>query len=289
MAALNDKADFSNLNFHEKIGEGGFGIVYRVTFKKPYKGYKEAAAKSVVDIPQQEIDILPNLTHPNIIVLIGVCQHGPCTTLLLEYASLGSLHDYLKKNKHKQLPQDQVIKWIKDSARAIEYLHANDVIHRDIKSSNCLLFPNDVLKLSDFGLAKELDQSHTISTQKGTYRYMAPEIIKTDENNRAKYSKFTDIYAFGVLALEIYTQEEPFAGFAWMYIVYHVGSGLLTPSVPSECPKRLSRLLQRCWSFDPMKRPNMVRVLEGKSIRHFFILDRGLQVPFFKKKNVQRR
>ena len=261
------------MNYDKEIGEGGFGTVYRVSFKKPFKGYTTAAAKSVTKFRKEEIDILKKADHCNIVKLIGSYFQVPNINILFfELATLGSLQDYLS-DKSKPLSLKLVKKWLTESALALQYLHDKNLIHRDIKPSNCLLFDDLVLKLSDFGLARELDDSHTYSSQKGTHRYMAPEIHKSN-----KFSRFTDIYAYGMLALHTYTRKEPFPGMEWQCVVFQVPNGL-KPEIPKDCPMELTELITQCIATNPSDRPDAASILAmGKKIAKCFIQKR------FKKK-----
>ncbi|XP_072036484.1 mitogen-activated protein kinase kinase kinase 21-like [Amphiura filiformis] len=258
---MESKIDFGDLQFHESLGEGGFGSVNRVTFKTPYNGYTEAAAKSVIDFRKEEVEILAKLSHPHVVNLIGFYQNGPVKIIFLEYATGGSLHGYLS-DESKPLPEDLKRKWICESALGIQYLHANKCLHRDIKANNCLLFEDNILKLCDFGFARETDHSVTMSSQKGTYQYMAPELINTSDTNLAVYSRYADIYAYGMLVLEICTRKRPFHGMEYAYVVFQVGEGKLQPRIPRDCPTDLAVLMRQCWHLNPRKRPSIDIVLE---------------------------
>ena len=262
MGASVSKVEYSNLEFHEKLGKGAFGTVHHVTLKKPVKGFKEVATKTVFDIPEKEVRILASLKHPNIVSFLGSCQTGAVNIIILEYAKNGSLHDYLS-DASKPLPPDLMKKWIKQSALAIQYLHANNFLHRDIKASNCLLFENDNLKLCDFGLAREISQFQTTSSRKGTYRYMAPEIHIGNEHGRGLFSKPSDIYAFGMLMLEICTRKVPFDDLEWCAVVFQVGRGR-QPVIPDDCAEDLADLMKRCWNFNPKDRPGIDSIVEGE-------------------------
>ncbi|XP_072021684.1 uncharacterized protein [Amphiura filiformis] len=254
MGASVDKMEAGKIDFHECIGEGGFGSVRRVSFKKPYKGYTEAASKTVVyELAKKEVEVMCQLHHPNIVNLIGVCEIPSAHLILMEYAPNGSLHDYLK-DPSKPLPYELQKKWAKESALAINYLHAHNFLHRDIKPQNCLLFQDNLLKLCDFGLAREIEESQTTSSQKGTYRYMAPEIHVGNERGRAIYSRPADIWAYGMLLLAICTRKPPFEDLEWHRVVFEVGNGV-KPSIPEGCPKDLSDIMQQCWNNDPKQRP----------------------------------
>ena len=263
-----DDTDHSNLVFHEYLGEGRYGRVDRVTFKKPYRGYTEAAAKTIISFRKEEVEILSKLSHPNIVKWIGFCQHEPVHIILTEYAKNGSLRAYLS-NKANSLSDNLKLKWIRESALAIQYLHDNRCLHRDIKGSNCLLSKDNTLILCDFGLAREIDHSIIISSQKGTSAYMAPEIIRTDQNNKATFSIYTDIYAYGMLVHEIWTRNLPFPDLESGCIMYQVGEYQLQLDIAPDTPEDLAEIMRNCWKITPDERPKIeeiVAIVEGKHI-----------------------
>ncbi|XP_072014845.1 uncharacterized protein [Amphiura filiformis] len=179
----------------------------------------------------------------------------------MEYAPNGSLHDYLK-DPSKTLPYELQKKWAQESVLALKYLHGQNFLHRDIKPQNCLLFKDNLLKLCDFGLAREIEESQTTSSQKGTYRYMAPEIHVGNERGRAIYSKPADIWAYGMLLLEICTRKPPFQELEWHRVIFEVGNGA-QPSIPEGCPKDLSDIMQQCWNNDPKQRPTSASIAKA--------------------------
>ncbi|XP_072024592.1 mitogen-activated protein kinase kinase kinase 7-like [Amphiura filiformis] len=273
MGASVDKLDASNINFHECIGEGGFGSVSRVSFKKPYKGYKEAASKTVLyTLAKQEVEVMSKLHHPHIVNLLGICEVASVKLIVMEYAPNGSLHDYLK-DPSKPLPYELQKKWAKESAIAIKYLHGHNFLHRDIKPQNCLLFKANLLKLCDFGLAREIEESQTTSSQKGTCRYMAPEIHVGNERGRAVYSRPADIWAYGMLLLAICTRKPPFQHLEWHRVVFEVGNGA-KPSIPEGCPEDLSDIMQQCWNSDPKQRPTSASI--AKALGACWTLERAI-------------
>ncbi|XP_072015417.1 uncharacterized protein [Amphiura filiformis] len=260
-----DTIDSKYIKFHEQIGEGGFGLVNRVTFSgffsTRYKGYEQAAAKSVLNLPEREIQVMSQLHHKHIIKLIGFSEAAATRIILMEYDPNGSLHDYLS-DLSKPLTNELKQKWARESALAIQYLHRRDYLHRDIKASNCLLFEDNLLKLCDFGLARKIDHSESTSRQKGTFRYMAPELHVGNDQGRAVFSKPADIYAYGMLILEICTRKPPFHTWEWAKLVYEVGGGA-KPTVPSDCPNDLADIMQQCWEYNRKQRPTIGSIVAG--------------------------
>ena len=249
---------------HELLGEGGYGTVKRVTFKKPYKGYEEVAMKTVEKLEKNEVEIMRKLQHPNIVIFID-CFSTKFKTfaIFLEYARHGSLHNFLK-DESKLLSEDLKRKWAKESALALQYLHDNSLLHRDIKPQNALIFENHILKLCDFGLAREIDRSATKSTQKGSYQYMAPEIITTSEDMEATYSKFTDIFAYGRMLFAICTRKPPFCNEMQHYVVFNVSQNNIQPVIPPDCPPDLVNIMKACWTTEAKGRPDIANILQGK-------------------------
>ena len=141
------------------------------------------------------------------------------------------------------------------------------VIHRDLKSSNILLsedasknehrLSDIILKLTDFGLARELQKTTNEMSAAGTYSHMPPEVIKS-----STYSKSSDVWSFGVLLWELLTGEVPYKGIDPLAIAYGVAVNKLTLPIPSTCPQIFSDLIHACWHTDPHKRLSFEQIME---------------------------
>ncbi|KAK0583759.1 hypothetical protein LWI29_002630 [Acer saccharum] len=198
----------------EVIGTGGFGSVYKgvlstngseVAVKKitrnSHQGMREFAA---------EIESLGRLRHKNLVHLLGWCKKKNDLLLVYEYIPNGSLDSLLFKPKNGfVLNWEQRFNIIKGIASGLLYLHEEweqVVIHRDVKSSNVLIDAELNARLGDFGLARLYDHggmSHTTSVV-GTIGYIAPELTRT-----GKASASSDVFAFGILLLELATGRRP--------------------------------------------------------------------------------
>ena len=257
-----DKIEEHNLQFGDKLGEGGFGTVRHVTFKVPHRGFYEGAAKTVIfDLGVKEVEIMNKLNHKHVVSLLGWCRTPFADVIVMEKAPHGSLLAYLK-DQSKSLTYDLQKKWVRETAFGIQYLHRLNVLHRDIKPGNCLLFEDNLLKLCDFGIAREIDSSQTSSTQKGTHRYMAPELHRGNARGKAVFSKPSDIYAYGMLVLEICTRQPPFEGWEWHKIIFHVGNGV-KPTIPGDCPEDLADIIRQCWHTEPKQRSTIGAIIIG--------------------------
>lgn len=214
-----------NFSTDKIIGDGSFGFVYKaklssgvtVAIKKldkdAFQGFREFRA---------EMETLGKLRHRNIVKILGYCASGLDRVLIYEFVENGSLDQWL----HDTLRNDDVdgsaqfnsvfplswgtrVKVVRGVANGLAYLHGLDkpIIHRDIKSSNVLLDSDFEAHISDFGLARRIDTSHShVSTQvAGTMGYMPPEYL----GGNTAATVMLDVYSFGILMIEIATQIRP--------------------------------------------------------------------------------
>uniref|UniRef100_A0A8B9LV06 Mitogen-activated protein kinase kinase kinase n=1 Tax=Astyanax mexicanus TaxID=7994 RepID=A0A8B9LV06_ASTMX len=261
---------FSELVLQEIIGVGGFGKVYRGTWKEQEVAVKAARQDPDEDIMataesvKQEAKLFSMLQHPNIIKFEGVCLNEPNLCLVMEYAQGGTLNRALAG---RRIPPHILVNWAVQIARGMHYLHEDAVvpiIHRDLKSSNILLLEkienNDIgrktLKITDFGLAREWHKTTKMSAA-GTYSWMAPEVIKS-----SLFSKGSDVWSYGVLLWELLTGEVPYRGIDGLAVAYGVAVNKLTLPIPSTCPEPFAKLMEECWDQDPHVRPTFAAILE---------------------------
>ncbi|EXC36487.1 L-type lectin-domain containing receptor kinase IX.1 [Morus notabilis] len=207
-----DLASATN-NFSEKrkLGQGGFGEVYKgylndldliVAVKKISSGSRQGKKEYVT-----EVKVISSLRHRNLVQLIGWCHDKGEFLLVYEFMPNGSL-DYHLFGKISPLTWPARYKIALGLTSALLYLHEEweqCVVHRDIKSSNVMLDSNFNVKLGDFGLARlvEHDMGPQTTGLVGTLGYLAPEYVST-----GRASKESDIYSFGVVALEIATGKK---------------------------------------------------------------------------------
>ncbi|KAK6122889.1 hypothetical protein DH2020_043355 [Rehmannia glutinosa] len=216
---LKEKTD----NFGSKalIGEGSYGRVY---FAQLNNGNDVAVKKlDVSSEPDSNVEFLTQvsmvsrLKHDNLVELLGYCVDGNLRVLAYEFATMGSLHDILHGRKGVQGAQPgPVLDWMQrvriavDAARGLEYLHEKvqpSIIHRDIRSSNILLFEDYKAKIADFNLSNQApDMAARLHSTRvlGTFGYHAPEYAMTGQ-----LTQKSDVYSFGVVLLELLTGRKP--------------------------------------------------------------------------------
>lgn len=201
---------FSSYNL---LGEGGFGSVYRAQFHDDFcvavKMLHENR-KQADDEFQSEVELMSKIRHPNLVSLLGFCVHGKTRLLVYELMQNGSLEEHLHGPSHgSALTWHLRMKIALDTARGLEHLHdhcSSPIIHSDFKSANILLDATFKAKLSDFGLAVRAGRrmSSTDVELLGTLGYLAPEYLFD-----GKLTEKSDVYAFGVVLLELITGRKP--------------------------------------------------------------------------------
>ncbi|XP_071937687.1 pto-interacting protein 1-like [Coffea arabica] len=208
-----------NFGTNALIGEGSYGRVYHGVLKSG-----QAAAIKKLDSSKQpdqdfleQVSMVSRLKHENVVGLLGYSVDGGLRLLAYEYAPNGSLHDILHGRKGvKGAQPGPVLSWAQrvkiavGAAKGLEYLHEKvqpHIIHRDIKSSNVLLFEDDVSKIADFDLSNQApDMAARLHSTRvlGTFGYHAPEYAMTGQ-----LSVKSDVYSFGVVLLELLTGRKP--------------------------------------------------------------------------------
>ncbi|CAI5470982.1 unnamed protein product [Closterium sp. Yama58-4] len=195
-----------------KLGEGGFGSVYKGTIDANTSGGGQKVAIKMLTLDgtqgdqewMAEVRYLGELRHPNLVRLVGYCAEDMQRLLVYEFMEYGSLERYLFSRTRDPLPWDIRMKVALHAARGLAFLHEEtepQVIYRDFKTSNILVDREFNAKLSDFGLARDGPQggnTHVSTRVMGTFGYAAPEYVLTGH-----LTAKSDIYSFGVVLLEM--------------------------------------------------------------------------------------
>ncbi|KFK30476.1 hypothetical protein AALP_AA7G265900 [Arabis alpina] len=274
----------SNFSLENKLGEGGFGAVYKGVLSDG----QEIAVKRLSKNAQQgetefknEFLLVAKLQHRNLVKLLGYSIEGTERLLVYEFLPNTSLDKFIFDPIHgKELEWEIRYKIIGGVARGLLYLHQDSrmrIIHRDLKASNILLDEEMTPKIADFGMARLFDIDHT--TQRytnrivGTFGYMAPEYVM-----HGQISFKTDVYSFGVLVLEIISGKknssfsneeniEDLLSFAWRNWKEGVALNLVD-KILMTMSSYSSNMILRCLNIGLLcvqekvsKRPNMASVL----------------------------
>ncbi|XP_059446771.1 putative wall-associated receptor kinase-like 11 [Corylus avellana] len=270
-----------NFNENRILGQGGQGTVYKGMLAE---GRIVAVKKSkVIDEGKQleefinEVVILSQLNHRNVVKLIGCCLETEVPMLVYEYVPNGTLSQYVNgQTQEFPLTWDMRLRIATEVAGALFYLHSaasTPIYHRDIKSTNILLDDKYRAKVADFGTSRSItvDQTHlTTSLVHGTFGYLDPEYFQSSQ-----FTEKSDVYSFGVVLAELLTSEKAISSTRTqeprslaVYFIQSVEQNNLFDIIDSRVLKEgkkeeiiaVANLAKRCLNLNGKKRPTMREV-----------------------------
>ncbi|KAG8591822.1 hypothetical protein GDO81_000318 [Engystomops pustulosus] len=259
----------ADLTFMKELGSGLFGVVrlgkWRAQYKVAIKAIREGAMSEEDFI--EEAKVMMKLTHPKLVQLYGVCTEKRPIYIVTEFMEHGCLLNYLRQ-RHGQFNADILLSMCQDVCEAMNYLELNSFLHRDLAARNCLVNDLGVVKVSDFGMTRYvLDDQYTSSCGgKFPVKWSPPEVF-----NYSKFSSKSDVWSFGVLMWEVFTEGKmPFENYSNVEVVEMVSRGdrLYRPRLASN---RIYNIMMACWHEKPEGRPkfsdlltHIGQILEGE-------------------------
>ncbi|KAH0791053.1 serine/threonine-protein kinase ATG1c-like isoform X2 [Histomonas meleagridis] len=264
-----DPPNSSLVHICKEIGRGAFGTVYQGRMIEDFNSLKVddfvaiktiSASRMVFQQEKekldQEISLMLQLNHPNIVKLYGVEHTSTETLLIMEYCNKGDLIHYLRNYK-VGLPEKIVRNFGRQIAIGLDYLHTNQIVHRDLKPHNILLSETTdgkiILKIADFGFARFLKPMDLADTICGSPIYMAPEI-----QFGLKYNSNVDMWSIGIILYELITTKTPFPNIQNQYQLEVElkmrGSQPYSLPMDVDASPELRDLIQRLLTIDPAER-----------------------------------
>lgn len=261
-----------------KIGQGSFGYVFLGLngLTGELMAVKQVDITPgnglMVDALKQEMTLLRELNHENIVRYLGSSSDSTKMNIFLEYIPGGSVNTMLKMYGVFEEPLAK--SFARQVLVGLKYLHSKDIIHRDIKGANILIDNNGIVKISDFGISKRIDPdalkaaldgdddeqsaaAKRVSLQGSAY-WMPPEIVKQEANTDR-----SDIWSFGCLLVEMLTAKHPFPGLTQMQAIFRIGLDT-KPIIPSNCSEVCQDFLSKTFEIDWSARGSAAELLGHK-------------------------
>eukprot|EP01018_Ginkgo_biloba_P027295 Gb_33894 [translate_table: standard] len=246
----------------DEIGKGAYGRVYKGLDLEngDFVAIKQVSLENIpqedLNIIMQEIDLLKNLNHKNIVKYRGSFKTKTHLYIILEYVENGSLASIIKPNKFGAFPESLVAVYIAQVLEGLVYLHEQGVIHRDIKGANILTTKEGLVKLADFGVATKLTEAD-VNTHSvvGTPYWMAPEVIEMSGVSAA-----SDIWSVGCTVIELLTCVPPYYDLQPMPALFRIVQDE-HPPIPEHLSPGITDFLHQCFQKDAKLRPDAKNLL----------------------------
>ncbi|XP_039016583.1 mitogen-activated protein kinase kinase kinase NPK1-like isoform X2 [Hibiscus syriacus] len=254
----------------EMIGSGAFGRVYMgmnldsgelLAVKQVLIAANASKEKTQAQIREleEEVKLLQNLSHPNIVRYLGTARENDSFNILLEFVPGGSIQSLL--GKFGSFPEPVIRMYTKQLLLGLEYLHKNRIVHRDIKGANILVDNKGCIKLADFGASKKVVELATINgakSMKGTPYWMAPEVILG-----AGHRFSADIWSVGCTIIEMATGKPPWSQqYQEVAALFHIGTTKSHPPIPEHLSFEAKDFLLKCLQKESELRPSASDLLQ---------------------------
>ncbi|MBA0561965.1 hypothetical protein Golob_007059 [Gossypium lobatum] len=255
------------------LGRGTFGHVYlgfnsesgqMCAIKEVRLVSDDQTSKESLKQLNQEINLLSQLSHPNIVRYYGSELGEETLSVYLEYVSGGSIHKLLQE--YGAFKEPVIQNYTRQILSGLAYLHGRNTVHRDIKGANILVDPTGEIKLADFGMAKHITACGTMLSFKGSPYWMAPEVVM----NTNGYNLAVDIWSLGCTILEMATSKPPWNQYEGVAAIFKIGNSKDIPEIPDRLSNEAKSFIRLCLQREPSARPTALQLLD-----HPFIHDQS--------------
>nr|XP_033806408.1 serine/threonine-protein kinase Nek3 isoform X2 [Geotrypetes seraphini] len=243
------------------IGEGTFGralLVHHESSGQEYvmKEIRLPKSPGAIQNCRQEAVLLAKMKHSNIVAFRESFEAGGHLHIVMEYCDGGDLLKTVKRQKGKPFPEEKILHWFVQMCLAVQHIHDQLVLHRDIKSKNIFLTQSGIVKLGDFGSARLLRSSVAYAcTYVGTPYYVPPEIWEN-----LPYNNKSDIWSLGCVLYELCTLKHPFQANGWKNLILKICQGSYSP-LSTQYSYELHYLIKQMFKRSPKHRPSVNTIL----------------------------
>lgn len=256
------KIDASKISYKQKVGSGFFGDVYRAEYFGAEVAVKQTKeiTKTAVEVLLQEGKIWYGIKkHPNICRLIGYIHDEENLGLVMDFVENGSVLDCLERGQ--QFSSNQKYDIIRQASAGLWHLHADNFVHRDLALRNVLIDLEEFsVKITDFGMSRlmlNVNYANKTTNRMLPIAWSAPEAIL-----KSRYSTHSDVWSFGVLIWELFSEKAPFQGVNQMQLMLEITRGEQTLKCSKHWNAEIRKLLKRCWSIDASDRPHAEEIFD---------------------------
>ncbi|CAO4368428.1 unnamed protein product [Caenorhabditis nigoni] len=269
----------------EVIGQGTFGKVYLAQGKNcvsirgdafgpcAVKINTEEAAESLENMNYlMEANVMKNFKTTFIVKLFGVVSSVHPAWVVMEFMELGNLRDYLRAKREEEVfdenncnfynivPREKICEWAAQICDGMAYLESLKFCHRDLAARNCMIDKTELVKIGDFGMARDLfyhDYYKPSGKRMMPVRWMSPESLKD-----GKFDSKSDIWSFGVVLYELITLgAQPYIGLSNDEVLNYIGMARKVIKKPDCCSEYWYKIMKMCWRYAPRDRPTFLQLV----------------------------